>query len=129
MSMKRTCPISNFTSASDDIRFLYHDLRNLTRSRRLVILEQSAHLLRDAEPRETGSLQFLIERNRFLRNDFSPTLRELSCLGPNIVYRSFNAIGGHGVDALNFLEQILGRIQSMQRRSRARSCVWRSQLF
>jgi hypothetical protein len=30
MSMKRTCPISNFTSAPDDMRFLYHNFRLLT---------------------------------------------------------------------------------------------------
>ena len=86
------------------------------------------HLLREAEPRETGSLQFLVERRHFLLNDFFPTLRELGCLRPDIVYCCFDAIAGRGVDALNFLEQILGRIQSVQRRSRIRSRVWWPQL-
>src|SRR6267378_2661980 len=131
MSMKRTCPISNFTSASDDMRFLYHDLRNLTRSE---VGDQRSEVrsrmsLCKVETRETGSLQFLIERRHFLRADFFPTLRELGSLGPDIVYRCFDAIGGHRVDTLNFLEQIFNRIQRVQRRSRIRSRVWRSQLF
>ncbi len=73
-------------------------------------------------------MQFLVERRHFLRDDFFPTFRELGCLRPDIVYRCFDAIGGRGVDVLNFLEQIFGRIQGVQRRSRARSRVGRSQL-
>ena len=76
--------------------------------------EQRARSLCEAEPRETGSLQFPVERRHFLRDDFFPTLDELGCLGRDIVYGCFDAIGGRGVDALNLLEQILGRIQGVQ---------------
>src|SRR5882724_4874371 len=128
MSIKRTCPISNFTSASDGMRFPYHDLPNLTRSEDSD-LRTEQHLLREAEPWETDSLQFLVERRHFLRDDFFPTFRELGCLRPDIVYRCFDAIGGRGVDVLNFLEQIFGRIQRVQRRSRTRSGVGGSQFL
>ena len=93
------------------------------------MLQQSARSLREAEARETGTLQFPVKRRHVLRDDFFPTFRELGCLGPDIVYRRFDAIGGRGVNALNFLEQIFGRIKGMQRRSRTRSRVRRSQLF
>src|SRR5256885_5230120 len=116
MSIKRTCPISNFTSASDDMRFLYHDLQNLTRESE--VREQRSHC--EVESRKTGTLQFPVERRHVLRDDFFPTFHELGCLGPKIPYRCFDAIGGRGVNALNFLEQIFGRIQDMQRRSRTR---------
>src|SRR5437016_3295538 len=85
--------------------------------------------LREIERRETGSLQFPIECRHFLRDDLFPTFREDGCLGPNIVYRCFDPIGGRGVDALNLLEQIPGGIQGVQGRSRTRSWIWRFQLL
>src|SRR5436305_6788747 len=127
MSMKRTCPISNFTSASEDMPFSYHDLRNLTRSevrgQKSEIGDQRSR--REVEARETRSLQFPVERRHFLRDDFFPAFREHGGLGPDIVYRCFDAIGWRGVDSLNLCESIFGRIQSVQRTSRIRSCAWR----
>src|SRR5205814_8996258 len=131
MSMKRTCPISNFTSASEGMPFSYHDLRNLTRSevrgQKSEIGDQRSR--REVEARETRSLQFPVERRHFLRDDFFPAFREHGGLVPDIVYRCFDAIGGPGVDSLNLCEEIFGRIQSVQRRSRIRSAVWRSQFL
>ena len=74
-------------------------------------------------------MQFPVERRHFLRDDFFPTFREPGCLRPDIVYRCFDTIGGRRVDVLDCLEQIFGRIQSVQRRSLTRSRVWRSQLL
>src|SRR5437763_9026426 len=100
--MNRTCPISNFTSASDGMPFSYHDLRNLTRSevrgQKSEIGDQRSR--REVEARENRRLQFPVERRNFLRDVFFPALRENGGVGPVIVYRCLVAIIGPGVDYL-----------------------------
>ena len=95
----------------------------------LTQIVRATEQFKKAEARKTGSLQFPVERSHFLRDDFFPTFREHGCLASDVVYRCFDAIGRRGVDALDLLEQIFSRIQSMQGRSRTGSRVWRPQLL
>ena len=82
--------------------------------------------------RARGADAVLVSEPNMLRRNAADDFGADAVVDPNhenVAMRARELTGGRGVDVLNFLEQIFGRIQSVQRRSRTRSRVGGAQFL